>query len=427
MTEPMFAFSHRARHAADQPISYLMAEALANPGLISLAAGFVDYETLPTEATRSLLDGLLADPAAARAALQYGTTAGLPALRERLYRHLATLDDAVPDGYPGSPDDLVVTTGSQQLLHLLTDLLVDPGDIVVTAWPSYFVYSGALSAFGAQVRSVDSDEHGMIPQRLESLLAELDAAGQLNRVKLVYVCSYHENPTGRTLSAERRPRIVEIVRRFSRDHRILILEDAAYRELKFDGTAPPSMKRFDPGNEFVALLQTFSKPFAPGLKTGYGLLPRELVEPLCLQKGGRDFGSANLCQHLLERAMTSGAFTSHIERLRQAYAVKRDAMLAALEEHLGDFEPRHTSWTRPRGGLYVWLTLPPHIDTGRHSPLFTRSLELGVLFVPGEYCYPPDETRQPSRHTIRLSFGVPSVEQIERGIARLAEALRQVV
>ncbi len=421
-----FPFSARARRTRRQPISGLMAQAVQNPDVISLAAGLVDYATLPaSEATALSREMFGDDRAAARAALQYGTTEGLLPLREALLAHLADLDglDAADTG--ATPDDLVVATGSQQLLFILGDVLVDPGDIVVTSWPSYFVYTGTLEALGAQVRCVDMDADGMVPEALQRLLADLEAEGALERVKIVYLVSYHQNPTGITLAGDRRGRIVEIVRRFSRTHRILIIEDAAYRELTFEGRPPPSMKRFDTDNAHVAVLATFSKTFSPGLKVGYGLLPTDLVEPVVLQKGNHDFGSANVCQHLLLRAMATGAYARHVERLRGRYAEKRDAMLQALQDHLGDLAPP-VHWTRPAGGLYVFLTLPERLQTHARSPLFARALEEGVLYVPGEYCYAADPARETPQNTLRLSYGVCETDAIREGVAALARAVRHV-
>ncbi len=417
-----FAYSRRGLASTDQPISYLIAQAVANPELISLAAGLVDYETLPTDAVGELARELFADEAEARAALQYGTTEGLAALRVALYGHLAGLDETAPDDYPGSAADVIVATGSQQLLHLLADLLIDPDDIVITAWPSYFVYTGALQAFGATVRCVPLDGKGMSPEALDAQLAEIEADGQLDRVKIVYVCSYHQNPTGLTLAADRRKALLDVVRRYSKHHRILLIEDAAYRELTYDDAPPPSIKREDASNEYVALLQTFSKPFAPGLKTGYGLLPTDLVEPIRLAKGGRDFGSSNLCQHLLLHALRRGVYYEHVGKLRLAYAEKRDAMLEALRQSM----PDGVTWTEPTGGLYVWLTLPGDVDTGRAGPLFAAKLRHGVLAVPGEYCYPDDPTRTIPRNHLRLTFGVATLDQIEEGVARLGRALSAV-
>lgn len=423
-----FGLSRTAARSRRQPISYLMAQAVDHPELISLAAGLVDYETLPSAQTAELLGPMLAEPARARAALQYGTTQGLATLRDALLEHLAKLDGVSPASL-GSADDVVISTGSQELLYLITQVLVDPGDIVITGWPSYFVYTGTLEAAGAKVRCVDMDAEGVIPEALEELLADLDRQGQLGRVKIVYLVTYHQNPTGISLDSRRKPAVLEAVRRFSEraGHRILLLEDAAYRELTFEGTPAKSLRSCDPEGLYVAVLQTFSKPFSPGMKTGYGLLPADLVGPVLLQKGNIDFGSSNLMQHLLLEAMRGGQYASHVRELCSAYAEKRDAMLDALAKHLGDFHtPTDTHWTHPSGGLYVFLTLPGHIDTGDAGELFARCIDEGVLYVPGEYCFGPDPTRTRPGSTIRLSYGVADAEAIREGIARLARALRAV-
>ena len=419
--------SRAAKHADEQPISELVKMALDDPALISLAAGLVDYDTLPGEIVAPIVADILGDPASAKAALQYGTTEGFAGFRDQLYDHLCALDEADAENYPGSADDIVVTTGSQQLLNILAEVLLDADDIVIAGWPSYFVYTSTLTAYGATIRSVDLDEQGMMPEKLDRLLAGLSAAGQLHRVKMLYIVSYHQNPTGITLSAERRQQLLDIVKHYSQlaGHRIVLVEDAAYRELTYQGEAPPSMKSMDDDNQYVALCQTFSKPFAPGLKTGYGLLPSDLVEAVKLSKGGRDFGSSNFNMHIISRAITSGAFAKHVDVLRQAYAAKIQATLEALEEHFADLDG--VSWTHPSGGLYVWLTLPEAVNTARPGPLFGHAIKQGVLFVPGTYCYPKDLTRTPPHNTIRLAVGVPNPEQIREGIARLASAVKQVL
>jgi 2-aminoadipate transaminase len=425
-----FPLSSRAARTADQPIGFLIATALANPHVISLAAGLVDYETLPSPETRALMAELLTDDAVGRARLNYGTTLGLPALRQQLIQHLARLDGQTPEEFNASADQVIVTNGSQQLLALLTDALVDPGDIVITAWPSYFVYTGVLITAGADVRCVDIDEQGIVPEKLETLLEQIEQAGQLQRVKIVYIVSYHDNPTGVTLAEGRRPEILRIAQKFSKDHRILLMEDAAYRELTFEGEPPKSIRRHEssiPADQRqVALLQTFSKPFAPGFKVGYGLLPPQLIEKIGLLKDNLDFGTANLSQHLVLRAMTSGLYENHVAMLRRRYHEKATCMLSALKQHLGDFCPARTHWTHPRGGLYVWLTLPDEIDTTRSSPLFEQAIHEGVLYVPGSYCYGPDPTRQVPRNTIRLSFGTATLDHIREGIRRLACAIRKI-
>ena len=401
-----------------------MAQGVNNPDVISLAAGLVDAETLPTADALGVLEDILGQDDSARAALQYGTTEGVRELRQVLLEHLAGLDGLAAGDWNATADDVLITSGSQQLLFMLADVLIDEGDIVIAAWPSYFVYTGTLTAAAAQVRCVDMDDDGIRPEALEAMLEELSAAGELHRVKMVYLCTYHQNPTGITLSADRKEAVFDLVRRFSKKHRILLLEDAAYRELTCEGQPPASFKYFDRDNRYVALLQTFSKPFAPGLKTGYGLLPRDLVDPVVLQKGNHDFGSSNLCQHLLLAAMRQGIYQRHVAMLRERYAAKRDAMLAALDEHLAPLAAGRVHWTRPTGGLYVYVTLPEEIDTGPDAALFARALDEGVLYVPGEYCYAPDPTRTAPKHMLRLCYGVASIDKIRLGVERLARAIR---
>jgi len=420
---PSFSFSQRGLRTGPQPISYLIAQAVDNPDLISLAAGLVDDETLPVEQAAGLAGGLLSDKQIGRAALQYGSTAGLAELRQMLVEHIAALDGLTPQDLNATADDVIISSGSQQVLFILSDILLDPGDIAITAWPSYFVYTGTLQSMGAEVRAVEMDDDGIRPEDLRSVLQTLADEGKLAKVKIVYLQSYHQNPTGITLSAERREKVVEIVRSFSTEHRILIVEDAAYRELTYEGQPPPSIKSYDPTNEFVAVTQTFSKPFAPGVRTGYCLLPHDLVEPVILQKSNHDFGSGNLCQHLLLAALKEGVYQNHLIELRKRYAAKRDATLESLARHLGEGAAR---WTRPTGGLYVYVTFPETIDTGQDGRLFQAALDEGVLYVPGEYCFGPDPTRTPPRNSLRLCYGKVNVEDIREGIARLARAVKAV-
>lgn len=422
------SLSERARRTHEQPISYLMAEAVNNPGLISLAAGLVDYTSLPSREIVELAGELFSRPGLeAKLPLQYGITPGLTPLRHELLDLMMARDGTSAAELSVSVENVVITTGSQQLLFLLTDILVDPGDIVITAWPSYFVYTGALETMGADVRCVDIDENGMRPDSLEETLRAIEAEGQLSRVKIVYVVDYHQNPTGITLSEERRPQILELVKRFSRDHRIVLLEDAAYRELTYEGEAPRTIKSLDPENRFVALAHTFSKTFSPGIKVGYGLLPDDLVEPVLLLKGSHDFGSPNFGQYFVLEAMRRGFYARHVEELRALYTRKRDVLLESLEESFGEFESQGMRWTRPTGGLYVWLTFPESIDTGFDRPLFRSSREEGAIYVPGACCYAADARREKPGHEARLSYGAVSEDEIREGVRRLGRAFRKVM
>ena len=267
------------------------------------------------------------------------------------------------------------------------------------------------------------DEQGMIVDALEERLKHLDHTGQLDRLKLIYTVDYFQNPTGLTLSLARRERLVELARQYSRKHRVLILEDAAYRELRFDGVDIPSIKRFDDTNEYVMTTYTFSKPCAPGLKTGYGILPRQLIAPMLNLKGNHDFGSSNFVQHIIDRLLATGAYYQHVAQLCDVYRLKRDTMRSALEQHFGDLDGAR--WTEPRGGLYFWLTLPGDINTGPEGELIKAAIQEGVLYVPGEFGHVSVEGPLPT-HEARLSFGVVSVELIPEALRRLRIAVDRV-
>jgi 2-aminoadipate transaminase len=410
----------RALQAADQPISYFMQQAVENPNLISLAAGLVDPVSLPAEEVAEAVAGLLGLPATARAALQYGTTQGLGTLREQLLTRTAAMDGVTPSELALGVEDVVITTGSQQLLYLLSELLCDPDDLVITEAPSYFVYQGVLRSLGVRTLSVPMDEHGMNTDALAELLARLEHTGELERLRLIYTCDYYQNPSGLTLSLPRRQQILELARRYSHKKRILILEDAAYRELRYEGADLPSIKSFDTANEHVILAMTFSKPCSPGLKTGYGFLPRELVGPLLRIKGNHDFGSNNFTQHLLNRLLQTGAYDRHVARLCDVYRHKRDTLLGALTQEFRRW-PR-VRWTHPEGGLYVWLSYPPEVDTGPESRLMQAALRAGVLYVPGQFCYETSHNSPVPTCEARLSFGVAPPEQLREAIRRLARA-----
>ncbi|MDQ3223358.1 MAG: PLP-dependent aminotransferase family protein, partial [Gemmatimonadota bacterium] len=422
-TLPGLSLSSKSVRTREQPISYLIAEALRNPRLINLAAGLVDPLTLPVEECDAITRRLFSDPARGRAALQYDTTVGLAPLRQLLLSHVEQLEGLNGREMGLTENDFVVTTGSQQALYLIGDALLDPGDIVIAANPSYFVYTGTLDSLGAKVLTVPMDQDGMVVDEVEHLLARLERDGRLDRVKLVYCTSYFQNPTGLTLSAERRPRLLEIVRRFSQRHRILILEDAAYRELRYDGEAHRSIKSYDPLNRFTIISHTFSKPFAPGLKLGYTAMPPDLLHAVLQQKGNHDFGSANLTQHMALESLRDGSYHEHVKVLQDSYRLKRDAMLAALTRHMPD--DGTVTWTHPHGGLYVWLALPAGSDTSRTSPMFQNAVDRGVLYVPGAYCFQPDDRGVIPTNHIRLSFGQVAPDQIEPGISRLASVIRE--
>ncbi|MGA2254413.1 MAG: PLP-dependent aminotransferase family protein [Thermoguttaceae bacterium] len=412
--------SRRAHWAGgDKLISRLMAEALARPDLVSLAAGFVDQVTLPVEATQQALDALWSHPLRARAALQYGTTIGHVPLREAIIDRMTAADGSAGLRPVPPLEQVVVTAGSNQLLHLVADTLLDPGDIVLCAAPSYFVFMATLANVGARTVGVEIDADGMIPEALEQEFARRKAAGELARVKAIYVVTYYDNPAGTTTTGVRRQQLIEIAVRWSHEGTIYLIEDAAYRELRYYGDDVPSLYSLDADGDRVIHAGTFSKPFSPGIRVGWGILPRKLVEPVLAQKGNVDFGSPCFNQVLMSTVMEMGLYDRHVASVRESYRGKLDATLAAVQAAL---KPLGVEWVRPTGGLYVWLWLPESIDTGVDGPLFPRAIAEGVLYVPGECCYPQEGCPR-RRNMLRLSFGVPSIAEIRHGVKSLALAL----
>ena len=414
--------SQRWRLASDQPISFLMQQGVENPDVISLAAGLVDPATLPVGITRTATDSILMNDVFAREVLQYGTTPGAEKNRECMLRHLAKMEDCSTDELGIGSDQLLLTTGSQQLLSLVGQVLLDPGDICLVAAPTYFVFLGTLAGLGAKAIPVKTDNNGMCMQALDAKLEELESEGNLDRVKMIYLVSYYENPSGISLSKERRQQAVQLAKKWSKLQRIHILEDAAYRELQYDGPTLPSVWSFDEDKKHVILAQTFSKSFSPGVRVGFGVVPRDLVSPICDRKGNEDFGSANFNQHLLATVFEQSVYYPHVELLQNSYRQKRDCMLDVADRYFSEMED--VSWVHPHGGLYVWMTLPDHIETGFQSDLFHRATkEEGVMYVPGELCQAGDMTKIP-RNQMRLSFGVQSLEGIQAGMQRLAKAVK---
>ncbi len=417
----VLSLSAASRRTEPPVISEFMQAALANSGLISLAAGFVDLESLPHEATARVAAAILGDPVQGRKALQYGTTVGDLTLRRECVGLLERNERVAAGTFEGLESRVVITTGSAQLLYLVAEALLDPGDIVLVEAPTYFVFLGVLETRGARAIGIEIDAGGMKLDALEATLAGLEVRGELGRVKLIYTVSEHSNPSGISLAEDRRGPLVELARRWSRRGRILVLEDAAYRGLNYQGDEPSSVWRHDPEGETVILARTFSKTFSPGMKLGFGVLPAGLVAPVLSLKGNHDFGTTNLSQQILARVLADGTYERHLAGLIAMYRRKRDAMLGALEEGFGPLEGA-VHWTRPRGGMFVWFAAPVGVDLGTKGPVIARSLEQGVLYIPGSFAFPGEPGPVPSNYA-RLCFGVASEADLVEGIGRLSAAL----
>lgn len=438
------------RRTEPPPISWLMKLSLDRPGLISLAAGFTDSESLPVTEARELLEEILASPASGRAALQYGTTAGDPQLRrltaERLWKldraagrePVPVSDTAAGRGTQGGPsngsgkaaalpgaysaDRMLITGGSQQLLYLVSECLCDPGDFVLVEDPTYFVYLSIAQSHGVRCRGIRLAADGIDLAHLEQTLETMKRRGDLPRLRFLYLVSYYQNPTGATTSLEKKAGALRLLRRYERHagHPVYLLEDAAYRELRFAGGAVASALacREAPGRVIYA--GTFSKPFATGVRVGYGILPKALFEVALRLKGNHDFGTSNLLQQLVRRALQTCRYEKHVGALRRRYAAKAATLAGAMREHF----PSTVEWRDPAGGLYVWARLPRALRSGVGSRLFRSALRHEVLYVPGALCYAPDPGRRRPDHEMRLSFGHAGEAALRTGAARLGATLR---
>lgn len=410
-------YNERARRTPDSPIAGMMKTALEIPGILSLAAGFVDQSTLPHDLLQAAFDKVFGQADAAQAALQYGTTPGLRRLREAQAKRLESQGLKNVD-----PDHLVISNGGQQSLFCITETLVEKGDIVLVEDPTYFVYMDVLNSAGALVLGVSTDEQGMRPDALEERLREIRSRGLRDRLKILYLMSYYANPLGSNMSAERRRAIYDVFQKeLGEGPPFLLIEDAAYRDLCLDGPDEPFLKALDPENQYVATVGTFSKALAPGLRLGWSYLPPALHTAVCRQKANQEFGSSNLCQNILTELLENGAYEVAAQRFRDRYRKKRDAMLSAIDE----FWPSDTWVLRPKGGLYVWCRLPG-ISTEPDSPFLQACLEEKVIYVPGKYCYPEHPQEPRPTDAIRLTYGVIGLDDMREALRRMGRVAEKM-
>jgi 2-aminoadipate transaminase len=416
--------SQMGRRTGLPPISWLMQTALTRPKLISLAAGFTDNATLPVELSRKLLNQILRSPKTGQSALQYGITAGEMNLRTLTAKHLQKLDGGHDHAH--SPEHVIITGGSQQLLYMTLEALCDEGDILLVEDPTYFVFLSILQSRGLQARGVKLERDGIDLVHLETVLERLKKSGELRRVKALYLVTYFQNPTGATTSLAKKAATLKLLKKFERaaGHPLYLLEDAAYRELRFDhGEDVPTALTLPGAAERVIYTGTYSKPYAPGTRVGFGILPEPLFTTVQRIKGNHDFGTANLLQQLLAGALASGLYDKHVAKVRKNYARKARVMKLALAEHF----PASAEIWESGGGLYFWARLPEDVSAGVKSKVFQTALKHDVLYVPGELCYADDPSRAKPDHEMRISFGSASEENIRKGIARLGRVLKQFI
>jgi 2-aminoadipate transaminase len=361
----------------------------SRPEVVSLAGGMPYVQALPSADVTAVTRMVLEEHG--DVALQYGGGQGSIGLRERLVMLMAE------EGIVADAEDVVVTTGAQQALDLIGKLFIDPGDVVAVEAPAYV---GALTAFGAyqpRFLPIEIDDDGMLVEQLEQALVRGE------RPKFVYTVPNFGNPAGVTMSGERRQHLVALCREAS----IPIVEDNPYGLLRFEGEPEPCLRSLDPDN--VIYLGTVSKTFSPGVRVGWALAEQSVVQRLVLAKESADLCSSNLTMLMTEYWFSDDArWRGTLAGLVHTYRARRDVMLEALGEHLGE----HATWTHPRGGFYVWVTMPAWLDT---KALLAAAVERRVAYVPGTAFYPDGR----GANQMRLAFCYPTEDRIRDGIERL--------
>ncbi|MBN9239311.1 MAG: GntR family transcriptional regulator [Micrococcales bacterium 70-64] len=387
-------YSHYADRTAGLAASEVRAlfAVASRPEVVSLAGGMPFVSALPKELVSGAIERVIRDNGPA--ALQYGSGQGLPALREQILEVMAL------EGIRAGVDDIVVTTGSQHALELITKLFVNPGDVVLAEAPSYVTALTVFKSFQAEVAHVVMDEFGLVPQALRETIERVRAEGK--PIKFLYTIPTFSNPAGVTLTWERRLEILEICR--SND--ILVLEDNPYGLLYFDGQPPHAMRSVE--DDGVVYLGTFSKTLAPGFRVGWALAPHAIREKIILANEAAVLSPSSFTQYVIHEYLSQADWKGQIDTFRGVYRERRDAMLAALDDYLPDL-----SWTTPSGGFYVWVTLPENLDSKSMLPRAVKEL---VAYTPGTAFYADGS----GRNKMRLSFCYPTPEFIREGIRRLS-------
>jgi 2-aminoadipate transaminase len=363
------------------------------PDVISFAGGLPAPELFPVADILAATERVLRETGAS--ALQYSPTEGFAPLRETFAA------ESRERGIGCCADDILITTGSQQPLDLAGKIFLDAGDCVLTESPTYMAAIQAFQAYEVRFASVPTDEQGLIPEALPALI-------ERERPKFLYTIPNFQNPTGVTLTAERRQALYSIAARYE----LIVVEDDPYGRLRYAGTAIPSIKSLDTEG-IVIYLSTVSKTIAPGLRVGWAVAAREILRKLTVAKQAADLHTSSLDQRIVHRYLSDFDSNAHIELIRQSYRERYSIMDAALRETM----PPGFTWTHPEGGMFLWVTCPEGFDT---KELMREAMLRKVLFVPGQDFF----TSSPGHRFMRLNFSNAAPEQIREGIRRLAEVCR---
>jgi DNA-binding transcriptional MocR family regulator len=390
-------FAARAAGMLPSEIRSLFAVA-SRPEIVSLAGGMPNLSALPMEMMAGVVNQLILTNGAE--ALQYGSGQGHPKLREQICEVMAL------EGIRANPDDVVITTGSQQALDLISRIFIDPGDVVLVEAPSYVGALGTFRQYEAAVVHVETDGDGLVPESLRAAIKSLRATGR--KIKFLYLIPNYQNPTGVCLPADRRTEILTICR----EAEIFVLEDNPYGLLGFDKPSPNAMRAED--SENVIYLGSFSKTIASGLRVGWALVPQSLKDKMVIASESSILCPSNFTQLTISSYLADQPWRDQIASFCELYKVRRDAMLESLEEHF----PAEATWTKPGGGFYVWVNLPPEIDT---KALMPKAIVAKVAYVPGNAFYADGL----GSWAMRLSYCHPTPERIREGVKALGGVIKQ--
>jgi 2-aminoadipate transaminase len=367
------------------------------PEVISFAGGLPAPELFPVEEMKAVSLKVLEEMG--QEALQYSATEGYPPLRKAITERMKVF------GIESDPDEILITSGSQQGLDFCAKIFIDPGDVVVVESPSYLGAINAFKAYQCDFVEVPTDQDGMLMEDLEEVLKNTP------RVKYIYVIPDFQNPTGKTWSVERRKAFMALANKYD----VPVVEDNPYGELRFEGEIPPSLKSMDPQNR-VIFLGTFSKTFTPGLRMGWVLAEKSILEKFILVKQGADLQTNSMTQRELAVFLDMYDLDAHIEKIKNVYRKRRDIMLKTMEETF----PEGVTWTYPNGGLFTWVEFPEHINT---RDLMVEAIKRNVACVPGGSFYPNGG----KENAIRVNYSNMPEDRIVEGIKRLAEVIKEAL
>lgn len=391
-------YSARVKRIRSSEIRELL-EISQKPGVISFAGGLPNPKAFPVNDIKEIVNKILEEEPVK--ALQYGATGGLAEFREELVKY------AKKHGIETKFDEVFITVGSQQALDIVGRVFIDEGDIIFVALPTYLGAINAFLAYGAKLVGVPLDENGMRVDLLEEKIKELKKKGE--KLKMIYTVPTFQNPAGVELSEERRKRMVEI----ANEHNLIIVEDEPYERLRFEGKPLKAIKSYDSEGR-VIYMATFSKILAPGLRLAYVIASEELTKKMIVAKQSMDLCAPGFTQAIAYHYIKNGYIERHIPKIIEMYRRKRDIMLDALEEYF----PPGCKWTKPRGGMFLWVELPKHISTIEMLP---DAINEKVAYVHGKAFHVDGS----GENTMRLNFTNPEDDMVREGIRRLANVIKK--